>query len=118
MILLGVFNEDYYYGPGDFKDWPIDYECEDRDDDEGEEESGDENEEERRDKYEAENEAEQVKLEEEPEEVSNANTLRTSDSETSTTKSPRDHQRSNPPSSSPRISGQAVFATGQHHIWI
>ena len=115
-------------------DWPIDDDYEDREAHESEEESWDESEnesenestdesynetdEECKDNSEPENDTEQIKPEEKPKEVFNANTLSDSQSKTSPTKSPPDHQRSDPPSSNPRVPGEDVFATGQHHIWI
>ena len=103
--LIYPSDADYCYGPEDFEDWPID---DDRDEDIGPEEDEDEGE--------AKNEAEQGQVNAEQ---SEQGLLSTPDSETSTTKTLRqDRQRSDSRSPSPRISGQDIFAAGQHHIWI
>ena len=98
-------------GPEYFKDWPIDDKSEDTDEDMGQEEDEDEDE--------AKNEAEQGEVNrEQPEQELNAHILSTPELETSTTKTPQDRSRSDAPSPNPRISGQDLFAAGQHHIWI
>ena len=70
------------------------------------------------DESEAMSEAEQGEVNGEPEQGLNAHILSTPEFETSTTETLQDRQRLDAPSPSPRISGQNVFATGQHHIWI